>query len=152
MVSLRKGTLYDRDQVLRKLVDIQYSRNDMQFIRGTFRVKGDVLEIYPVGATEKAIRVDFFGDEVERILEFDALTGEILGERVHVAIFPATHYAVSQDRMKRAIQTIQQELDEQLKYLRGQDKLLEAQRLAQRTNYDIEMMQEMGYCTGIENY
>lgn len=152
VVSLRKGTLYDRDQVLRKLVDIQYSRNDMQFIRGTFRVKGDVLEIYPVGATEKAIRVDFFGDEVERILEFDALTGEILGERVHVAIFPATHYAVSQDRMKRAIQTIQQELDEQLKYLRGQDKLLEAQRLAQRTNYDIEMMQEMGYCTGIENY
>ncbi len=152
VLSLRKGGMYDRDTVLRKLVDIQYSRNDINFTRGTFRVLGDVLEIFPVAAAEKAIRVDFFGDEVERILEFDVLTGEVLGERHHVAIFPASHYAVSHDRMERAVHTITAELEGQLRELRGREKLLEAQRLEQRTNYDLEMMQEMGYCNGIENY
>ncbi|GBF35535.1 excinuclease ABC subunit B [Desulfocucumis palustris] len=152
LLSLRKGGMYDRDAVLRKLVDIQYSRNDINFTRGTFRVLGDVLEIFPVAAAEKAIRVDFFGDEVERIMEFDVLTGEVLGERRHVAIFPASHYAVSHDRMRSAVDTITTELEERLRELRAREKLLEAQRLEQRTNYDIEMMQEMGYCNGIENY
>ncbi|KJS14545.1 MAG: excinuclease ABC subunit B [Peptococcaceae bacterium BRH_c4b] len=152
VLSLRKGGTYDRDGVLRKLVDIQYSRNDINFTRGTFRVLGDVLEIFPVAAAEKALRIDFFGDEVERIQEFDVLTGEVLGERYHVAVFPASHYAVSYDRMERAIGTITSELEVQLRELRGREKLLEAQRLEQRTNYDIEMMREMGYCNGIENY
>lgn len=152
MLSIRQGGLYDRDAVLRKLVDIQYSRNDINFTRGTFRVLGDVLEIYPVAAMEKAIRIDFFGDEIERILEFDVLTGEILGERRHAAIFPASHYAISRERMERAVQTITAELEERLQELRSRDKLLEAQRLEQRTNYDLEMMKEMGYCNGIENY
>lgn len=152
MVSLRKGSVYERDQVLRKLVDIQYSRNDIQFSRGNFRVKGDVVEVYPIGSSQRALKIDFFGDEIERILEFDALTGEVLGERNHVAIFPASHYAVSTEKMLVAMDNIKSELDEQLRAFKKEGKLLEAQRLTQRTNYDLEMMQEMGYCTGIENY
>ena len=152
VLSLRRGGSYDRDAVLRKLVDIQYERNDVNFTRGKFRVLGDVVEIFPASYTEKAIRVDFFGDEIERLLEFDVLTGEILGERQHVSIFPASHYTVSRERMERAIASIEAELAERLAELRARDKLLEAQRLEQRTNYDIEMMREMGYCKGIENY
>lgn len=152
VLSLRRGERYERDDVLRKLVSIQYERNDLNFLRGKFRVRGDVIEIFPVSASEKAIRVDFNGDEVERLLEFDVLTGEILGERSHVSIFPASHYATSRERMDRAIITIEAELEERLAELRSKDKLLEAQRLEQRTNYDIEMMREMGFCSGIENY
>ncbi|OPY55729.1 MAG: UvrABC system protein B [Pelotomaculum sp. PtaU1.Bin035] len=152
VLSLRQGESYDRDAVLRKLVSIQYERNDINFIRGKFRVRGDVVEIFPVSATEKAIRVDFYGDEVERMLEFDVLTGEILGERKHVSIFPASHYATSRERMDRAVSSIKAELEERLAELRSKEKLLEAQRLEQRTSYDLEMMQEMGFCSGIENY
>lgn len=152
VVSLRRGGTYDRDAVLRKLVDIQYQRNDLNFVRGTFRARGDVVEIFPVGTSEKAIRVEFFGDEVERLVEFDVLTGEILGERFHVSIFPASHYATSPDRMQSAIGAIEAELEERLAELRARDRLLEAQRLEQRTRYDIEMMQETGFCQGIENY
>jgi len=152
VLSLRQGESYDRDAVLRKLVSIQYERNDVNFIRGKFRVRGDVVEIFPVSAAEKAIRVDFYGDEVERILEFDVLTGEILGERRHVSIFPASHYTISRNRMEQAIVSIKAELEERLAELRSEGKLLEAQRLEQRTSYDLEMMQEMGFCSGIENY
>lgn len=152
VVSLRRGGAYDRDAMLRKLVDIQYQRNDMNFIRGTFRVRGDVVEIFPVGTSEKAIRVEFNGDEIERLQEFDVLTGEVLGERFHVSVFPASHYATSPDRMLRAITAIEAELEERLAELRARDKLLEAQRLEQRTRFDIEMMQETGFCQGIENY
>lgn len=152
VLSLREGSVYDRDSVLRKLVDIQFERNDINFDRGKFRVLGDVVEIFPVSTAEKAIRVDFFGDEVERILEFDVVTGEILGRRNHVFIFPASHYAISREKMDRAVITIKTELEERLSFLRSRDLLLEAQRLEQRTNYDLEMMMEMGYCNGIENY
>jgi len=152
VLSLRQGETYDRESVLRKLVSIQYERNDINFIRGKFRVRGDVLEIFPASASEKAIRVDFNGDEVERILEFDVLTGEILGQRSHVSIFPASHYATSREIMERAIATIEVELEERLSELRAQGKLLEAQRLEQRTRFDLEMMSEMGFCSGIENY
>ncbi|NLI11106.1 excinuclease ABC subunit UvrB [Pelotomaculum propionicicum] len=152
VLSLRKGERYDRDSVLRKLVSIQYERNDMNFIRGKFRVRGDVVEIFPASASEKAIRVDFNGDEVERMLEFDVLTGEVLGERRHVSIFPASHYAISNERMERAVITIEAELEERLAELRSAEKLLEAQRLEQRTRFDLEMMREMGFCSGIENY
>ncbi len=152
VISLRPGMIKDRDEVIRRLIEIQYDRNDIDFSRGRFRVKGDVLEIYPVSYTEKAIRIEFFGDEVDRIVEIDTLTGEILGERNHVSIFPASHYATPRDKMERAIESIKKELKERLKELRSQGKELEAQRLEQRTNYDIEMLQEMGYCTGIENY
>ncbi|HBV99105.1 MAG: excinuclease ABC subunit B [Peptococcaceae bacterium BICA1-7] len=152
VLSLREGSVYDRDSVLRKLVDIQFERNDINFDRGKFRVLGDVVEIFPVSTAEKAIRVDFFGDEVERILEFDVVTGEILGRRNHVFIFPASHYAISREKMDRAVITIKGELEERLSFLRSRDLLLEAQRLEQRTNYDLEMMMEMGYCNGIENY
>ena len=152
VLSLRKGSEYDRDAVLRRLVDIQYERNDMNFTRGKFRVRGDVVEIFPVGNSERAIRVDFFGDEVERLLEFDVLTGEITGERQHVMIYPASHYATSREKMRGAIGKIEQELEQRLYELRQRDMLLEAQRLEQRTRYDIEMMQEMGFCSGIENY
>ncbi|WP_207744359.1 excinuclease ABC subunit UvrB [Desulfallas sp. Bu1-1] len=152
VLSLRKGFEYDRDAVLRRLVDIQYERNDVNFTRSTFRVRGDVLEIFPAGNSERAIRVEFFGDEVERLLEFDVLTGEITGERQHVSVFPASHYAISRDRMEAAIARIEEELEQRLFELRQRDKLLEAQRLEQRTRYDIEMMREMGYCNGIENY
>ncbi|SFR03536.1 excinuclease ABC subunit UvrB [Desulfoscipio geothermicus] len=152
VLSLRKGGEYDRDSVLRRLVDIQYERNDVNFTRGTFRVRGDVLEIFPAGNSERAIRVDFFGDEIERLLEFDVLTGEITGERHHVSVFPASHYAISRERMESAIARIEEELEQRLVELRQKDKLLEAQRLEQRTRYDIEMMREMGFCSGIENY
>ncbi len=152
MISLRTGMEKDRDDVIRKLIEIQYDRNDMDFQRGTFRVRGDVLEIIPAGKSESAIRVDFFGDEIEKITEIDILTGEIIGERNHVAIFPASHYVTTQDKLKIAIERIEKELEERLDELRREDKLLEAQRLEQRTNYDIEMMKEMGFCSGIENY
>ncbi len=152
VLSLRRGGEHNRDDVLRRLVDIQYERNDMNFVRGKFRVRGDVLEIFPAGSTEQAIRVEFFGDEVERLVEFDVLTGEIIGERQHVSVFPASHYATSRDRMDKAIVRIEEELEQRLAELRQQDKLLELQRLEQRTRYDIEMMMEMGFCSGIENY
>ncbi len=152
VVSLRRGGTYDRDQVIRKLVGIQYERNDIDFARGRFRVRGDVLEIFPAASTEKALRVEFFGDEIERIVEFDALTGEVIGDRFHASIFPASHYATSAERLERAVRSIEEELEERLAELRAQNKLLEAQRLEQRTQYDLEMLREMGYCKGIENY
>lgn len=152
VLSLRKGMNIDRDKVLRKLVDIQYDRNDINFVRGKFRVRGDVVEIFPASYTERAVRVEFFGDEIDRIVEIDTLTGEILGERKHISVYPASHFATSKENLLKAIVNIEAELAEQLAGLRAQNKLLEAQRLEQRTNYDIEMMQEMGYCSGIENY
>jgi excinuclease ABC subunit B len=152
LLSLRKGMEKGRDEVLHKLVDIQYDRNDINFTRGTFRVRGDVVEIFPVSRSEQAIRVEFFGDEIERITEIDVLTGEILGEREHVAIFPASHYVTREEKLRIAIQNIEAELEERLEVFREEGKLLEAQRLEQRTRYDIEMMQEMGFCSGIENY
>ena len=152
VVSLRTGMEIERNQLLRKLVDIQYERNDINFTRGTFRVRGDVVEIFPASRDEKCLRVEFFGDEIDRIREVDALTGEILAERDHVAIFPASHFVTREEKMKIAIENIEKELEEQLKILRDEDKLLEAQRLEQRTRYDLEMMQEMGFCSGIENY
>ena len=142
----------ERNQLLRKLVDIQYDRNDLNFIRGTFRVRGDVVEIFPASRDEHCIRVEFFGDEIDRIREVDALTGEILGEREHVAIYPASHFVTREEKMKVAIENIEKELEERLADLRENDKLLEAQRLEQRTHYDLEMMREMGFCSGIENY
>ena len=152
MLSLRPGMVKDRDDVLKKLIEIQYDRNDMNFVRGTFRVRGDVVEIFPVSSTEQAIRVEFFGDEIDRITEIDVLSGKILGARNHVAIFPASHYVTPPEKMEIAIQRIEQELKQRLEELKKEDKLLEAQRLEQRTNYDIEMMREMGFCSGIENY
>lgn len=152
VVSLRTGMEIERNQLLRRLVDVQYERNDINFIRGTFRVRGDVVEIFPASRDEKCIRVEFFGDEIDRIREVDALTGEIVAERDHVAIFPASHFVTREEKMQIAIGNIERELEEQLEKLRGADKLLEAQRLEQRTNYDLEMMREMGFCSGIENY
>lgn len=152
VVSLRPGMQKDRDEVLRKLVEMQYDRNDMNFIRGTFRVRGDTVEIFPAYSTDTAYRVEFFGDEVERITEIRTLTGEVLGQRAHIAIFPASHYVTSRDKLELAVRAIEEELDERVKVLKAEDKLLEAQRLLQRTNYDIEMMREIGYCSGIENY
>ena len=142
----------ERNQLLRRLVDIQYERNDVNFTRGTFRVRGDVVEIFPASRDENCIRVEFFGDEVDRIREVDALTGEVLSEREHVAIFPASHFVTREEKMKKAIENIEKELEEQLEKFRAEGKLLEAQRLEQRTNYDLEMMREMGFCSGIENY
>ncbi|WP_339215311.1 excinuclease ABC subunit UvrB [Solibacillus sp. FSL W8-0372] len=152
VVSIRTGMELERNQLLRKLVDIQYERNDINFTRGTFRVRGDVVEIFPASRDEHCIRVEFFGDEVDRIREVDALTGEILGDRQHVAIFPASHFVTREEKMKVAIENIEKELEERLAILRSEDRLLEAQRLEQRTNYDLEMMKEMGFCSGIENY
>lgn len=152
VLSLRTEMEIERNQLLRKLVDIQYSRNDIDFQRGTFRVRGDVVEIFPASRDEHCIRVEFFGDEIERIREVDALTGEILGEREHVAIFPASHFVTREEKMEKAIINIEKELEEQLEKLRENGKLLEAQRLEQRTRYDLEMMREMGFCSGIENY
>lgn len=152
VVSLRTGMEKDRDSILKKLIEIQYNRNDMNFIRGTFRVRGDVLEVFPAGASNVAYRVEFFGDEIDRISEIDSLTGEILGFRNHITIFPASHYVTSREKLMLAIKRIQDELNKQLQKFRGEEKLLEAQRLEQRTNYDIEMMLEMGFCSGIENY
>lgn len=152
MLSLRPGMQKDRDEVIRKLVDIQYERNEIDFRRGKFRARGDVLEIFPPDSSERVLRVEFFGDEIERISEVNYLTGEILGTRTHAAIFPANHYATTRPKMLKAITTIEQELDERLRELREQNKLLEAQRLEQRTRYDLEMLQEIGFCQGIENY
>ncbi|SDH65835.1 excinuclease ABC subunit UvrB [Alteribacillus bidgolensis] len=152
VLSLRSGMEMERDDVLRELVDIQYERNDINFVRGTFRVRGDVVEIFPASRDEHCIRVEFFGDEIDRITEVDALTGEILGERNHVAIFPASHFVTREEKMTRAIKNIEKELEEQLAHFREKGRELEAQRLEQRTNYDIEMMKEMGFCSGIENY
>ncbi len=152
MVSLRTGQELERNQLLRDLVDIQYNRNDMNFVRGTFRVRGDVVEIFPASRDEQCIRIEFFGDEIDRITEVDALTGEIKGERNHVAIFPASHFVTREEKMKLAIKNIEVELEQQLKELHENGKLLEAQRLEQRTRYDLEMMAEMGFCSGIENY
>ena len=152
MLSLRPGMEKDRDEVLRALVEMQYDRNDLNFERGTFRVRGDVVEIFPIGSSEHAIRVEFFGDEIDRITEIDVLTGEIIGTRNHISIFPASHYVTAPEKMQLAIQRIEKELEERLAELKREDKLLEAQRLEQRTNYDLEMLREMGFCTGIENY
>ena len=152
VLSLRLGQTKSRDEILSKLVDIQYTRNDMNFIRGTFRVQGDTIEIFPAAYSERAIRVELFGDEIDRLVEVDALTGEVIAERKHVAVYPASHYVTTKEKMKIAVERIEAELDEQLAKLKAEDCLLEAQRLEQRTRYDIEMMQEMGYCSGIENY
>lgn len=152
VVSLRTGMEKERNELLRNLVDIQYDRNDINFTRGTFRVRGDVVEIFPVSRDEQCIRVEFFGDEIDRITEVDALTGEIKGERNHVAIFPASHFVTREEKLRKAIEAIEKELEEQLKILNEKGKLLEAQRLEQRTKYDLEMMREMGFCSGIENY
>ncbi|MBO4852077.1 MAG: excinuclease ABC subunit UvrB [Schwartzia sp.] len=152
VLSLHKGQEVDRDAILRKLVAIQYERNDVGFDRGRFRVRGDTVEVYPAGYNSRAVRIEMFGDEIDRILEYDVTTGEVYGERTHSMIFPASHYVTSKSDMEIAMGTIREELDEQLAFLRGHGKLLEAQRLEQRTNYDLEMMQEMGYCSGIENY
>ena len=151
-VSLRPGMMKDRDEVIKKLVEIQYARNDMDFKRGTFRVRGDVLEIFPVSESEHAIRVEFFGDEVDRITEIDVLTGEIKAELEHMVVFPASHYVVDRDNMNRAIIGIENELEYRVKEFQSQDKLLEAQRISERTNFDIEMLRETGFCSGIENY
>ncbi len=151
-ISLREGMTKDRDEVLKKLVEIQYERNEINFVRGTFRVRGDTLDIFPASSTNKAIRVEFFGDEIDRIKEFDVLTGNVTGTLKHSVIFPASHFAASKETIEIAINKIEQELEVRLKELTSEDKLLEAQRLKQRTNFDIEMMREVGYCTGIENY
>ncbi len=152
VLSLRVGTERSRNDILHRLVDIQYQRNDINFTRGTFRVRGDVIEIFPASRSEQAVRVELFGDEIERITEIDVLTGEIIGEREHIAIFPASHFVTHEETMKAALKNIERELEEQLGKLRSEGKLLEAQRLEQRTRYDIEMMTEMGFCSGIENY
>lgn len=152
VVSVRSGMEIERNQLLRKLVDVQYERNDVSFTRGTFRVRGDVVEIFPASRDEHCIRVEFFGDEIDRIREVDALTGEIIAERDHVAIFPASHFVTREEKMLKAIENIEKELEERLALLRAEDRLLEAQRLEQRTRYDLEMMREMGFCSGIENY
>lgn len=152
VVSLRLGQEKSRDDILKKLVDIQYSRNDINFTRGTFRVHGDTIEVFPAAYSERVIRIELFGDEIDRLSEVDLMTGEIIAERKHVAIYPASHYVTTKDKLNLAIERIETELDQQLKLLKSKDRLLEAQRLEQRTRYDIEMMQEMGYCSGIENY
>jgi excinuclease ABC subunit B len=152
VLSLRKGMERSRNDILHRLIDIQYQRNDINFVRNTFRVRGDVIEIFPADSSEQAIRVELFGDEIERITEINTLTGEIIGEREHVAIFPASHFVTHQDTMKRALVNIERELEDRLKVLKDNGKLLEAQRLEQRTRYDIEMMAEIGFCSGIENY
>ena len=152
VISLRPGMEKDRDDLLRKLIDIQYDRNDMDFKRGTFRVRGDVVEIFPAESSDTAIRVEFFGDEIDRILEIDVLTGEIKNSLGHAAIFPASHYVVPMEKILKAAENIEAELEERVRYFKSEDKLIEAQRIAERTNFDIEMMKETGFCTGIENY
>ena len=152
VISLRPGMIKDRDEIIEKLIEIQYSRNDINFTRGTFRVRGDVLEVFPASSSEQAVRIEFFGDEIDRITEVNSLTGEVMGRRKHISIFPASHYATTDENIKRAVKNIEVELQKRLKVLRKEDKLVEAQRLEQRTRYDIEMLREMGFCTGIENY
>ena len=151
-VSLRPGMEKDRDEVIRRLIDIQYTRNDMDFHRGTFRVRGDVVEIFPASARDRAIRVEFFGDEVDRIQEIDVVTGEATADLEHMVVFPASHYVVAPDKMERAIAGIEKELDERVKYFKSEDKLIEAQRISERTHFDVEMLRETGFCSGIENY
>jgi len=151
-VSLRPGMEKDRDEVIRRLIDIQYTRNDMDFHRGTFRVRGDVVEIFPASASDRAIRVEFFGDEVDRIQEIDVVTGEATADLEHMVVFPASHYVVAPDKMERAIAGIEKELDERMKYFKSEDKLIEAQRISERTHFDVEMLRETGFCSGIENY
>ena len=152
VISLRPGMEKDRDDLLRKLIDIQYDRNDMDFKRGTFRVRGDVVEIFPAESSDTAIRVEFFGDEIDRILEIDVLTGEIRSSLEHIAIFPASHYVVPMEKILKAAENIEAELEERVRYFKSEDKLIEAQRIAERTNFDVEMMKETGFCSGIENY
>lgn len=152
VISLRPGMIKDRDEIMKKLIDIQYVRNDISFERGTFRVRGDSLDIFPAYEEKHSVRVEFFGDEIDRITEIDALTGEVLAERNHIAIYPASHFATSQEKVKRALVTIEEELEERIKYFEDRGKLLEAQRIEQRTRYDLEMLSEMGFTTGIENY
>ena len=151
-VSLRPGMEKDRDEVIRRLIDIQYTRNDMDFHRGTFRVRGDVVEIFPASASDRAIRVEFFGDEVDRIQEIDVVTGEATADLEHMVVFPASHYVVAPDKMERAIAGIEKELEERVKYFKSEDKLIEAQRISERTHFDVEMLRETGFCSGIENY
>ena len=151
-VSLRPGMEKDRDEVIRRLIDIQYTRNDMDFHRGTFRVRGDVVEIFPASASDRAIRVEFFGDEVDRIQEIDVVTGEATADLEHMVVFPASHYVVAPDKMERAIAGIEKELDERVKYFKSEDKLIEAQRISERTHFDVEMLRETGFCSGFENY
>lgn len=152
VLSLHKGQETDRDAVLRRLVAIQYERNDLVLERGTFRVRGDVIEVFPAGYSNKAVRIELFGDEVDRILEFEVLTGKVIGERLHSMIFPASHYVTNREDLEYAMSTIRQEMEEQVKFFKSENKLIEAQRIEQRVNYDLEMIQEMGYCSGIENY
>src|SRR5699024_1734379 len=152
VLSIRMGMEKERNELLRELVDIQYARNDIDFKRGTFRVRGDSVEIIPASRVEHCIRIEFFGDEMDRIREVDALTGEIIGVREQVAIFPASHFVTREEKMKKAIDNSEKKLEDQLKVMEAEGKLLEAQRLEQRTNYDLEMMREMGCCSGIENY
>ena len=152
MLSIRTGMEIDRDTLIRKLVDIQYERNDINFVRGTFRVRGDILELFPASDDEKAIRIEFFGDEIDRIVEIDYITGKILGTRNHIAVFPASHYVTTPEKVAHAVETIEKELAERVQYFKDNDKLLEAQRIEQRTKYDIEMLNEIGTCQGIENY
>ena len=152
MISLRPGMEKERDALLRELVDIQYDRNEMDFGRGTFRVRGDVVEIFPADYSDTAIRVEFFGDEIDRITEIDVLTGTVKSSLEHIAIFPASHYVVPMEKIMAATKNIETELEEQVRYFKSQDKLIEAQRIAERTNFDIEMMRETGFCSGIENY
>ena len=152
VLSLHKGEVTDRDAILRRLVSIQYERNDLVLERGTFRVRGDVIEVFPAGYSNKAVRIELFGDEVDRILEFEVLTGKVIGERLHSMIFPASHYVTNREDLEYAMSTIRQEMEEQVKFFKSQNKLIEAQRIEQRVNYDLEMIQEMGYCSGIENY
>ena len=152
MLSLRPGMSKSRDQVLKKLISMQYTRNEIDFKRGTFRAKGDIVEIYPSDQSESAVRVEFWGDEIEKIVEINALTGKPIGTRRHILISPASHYVTTKDKMERAIVTIEQEMEERVKYFKSQNKLIEAQRIEERTNFDIEMMKETGFCSGIENY
>lgn len=152
VLSLHKGEVTDRDAILRRLVSIQYERNDLVLERGTFRVRGDVIEVFPAGYSNKAVRIELFGDEVDRILEFEVLTGKVIGERLHSMIFPASHYVANREDLEYAMSTIRQEMEEQVKFFKSENKLIEAQRIEQRVNYDLEMIQEMGYCSGIENY
>ena len=151
-LSLRPGEEITRDQILSRLVEMQYLRNDLNFTRDTFRVRGDTIDVFPASANNVAVRIEMFGDEIDSLSEFDVLTGDIVSERDHIGIFPASHYVTTSGKLKKAMISIEAELEDRLKELRGQDRILEAQRLEQRTNYDLEMMQEVGYCSGIENY
>ncbi len=152
VISLRPGMEYDRDELLRKLVDIQYKRNDLDFARSTFRVRGDVVEIFPSGSYENALRIEFFGDEIERITEINTLTGEVLFDLKHASIFPASHYVIPEEKIEKALVAIEEEMIERVAYFKAHDKLIEAQRIAERTNFDMEMIRETGFCSGIENY